>query len=149
MSLKLKFFIAFVVVLAALQLLPLKCDNPPYNKDEEIKAPKEVMTLFRRACYDCHSNETKWPWYSHVAPMSIFVVKHVHDGRAWLNFSVWEKYNEKKKKELKNKIFRSVAMAMPLGMYLKVHKEAVLSEDEKDIIRRWASNGTMQIEPLR
>jgi len=75
-----------------------------------------------------------------------FIAKHVHDGRAWLNFSIWEKYDDKKKRELKNKIFRSVAFAMPLPMYLWVHKDAKLTEEEKDKIRYWASDGKMVIQ---
>ncbi|NPA82102.1 MAG: heme-binding domain-containing protein, partial [Epsilonproteobacteria bacterium] len=108
--------------------------------------PKEVKALFKRSCYDCHSYETKWPWYSKIAPASWFIAKHVHDGRAWLNFSIWEKYDDKKKRELKNKIFRSVAFAMPLPMYLWVHKDAKLTEEEKDKIRYWASDGKMVIQ---
>ncbi len=146
MSLKAKIFLSIAAVLVAIQFIPVKRDNPKFDKKYEIKAPKEVKALFKRSCYDCHSYETKWPWYSKIAPFSFFVSKHVHDGRAWLNFSVWEKYDEKKKKKLKREIFRSVAFAMPLSMYLWVHKDAKLTKEEKDKIRYWASDGTMVID---
>ena len=58
------------------------------------------MNIFKRSCYDCHSNDTNWPWYSSIAPVSWSVSSHVEDGRQWLNFSIWNSYtiNEQNKK---------------------------------------------------
>ncbi len=144
-----KIVLSLIFILITIQFIPVEKTNPPVDKRYEIKAPKEVKALFKRACYDCHSNETKWPWYSNIAPASFYIAKHVKDGRAWLNFSEWEKYNDKKKTKLKREIFRAVALAMPLPMYLSVHKEAKLTEEEKDKIRYWASGGTMDINSIK
>jgi len=149
MSLKTKIFLSIIAVLVAIQFIPTKKTNPKTDKRYEIKAPKEIMTLFKRACYDCHSNETKWPWYSNIAPASFYIAKHVNDGRAWLNFSEWEKYDPNKKRKLKKEIFRAVALAMPLPMYLLAHKDAKLTEEEKDKIRAWLSNNTMDINSIK
>ena len=85
-------FLAGAAVLAALVLLsiqfvPIARTNPPIEAD--LAAPAEIKDILRRACYDCHSHETKWPWYSRVAPLSWWVAAHVEKGRADLNFSHW------------------------------------------------------------
>ena len=76
--------VGVVVALAAIQLVPVHRTNPPVRV--EVNAPEEVMAIIQRACYDCHSNETRWPWYSRVAPVSWFVVSHVKKARGDLNF---------------------------------------------------------------
>ena len=60
----------------------------------DINAPKNVASILRTSCYDCHSNETNWPWYSYVAPVSFMVAGDVEDGRKSLNFSEWDKYEK-------------------------------------------------------
>ena len=69
------------------------------TSDEEIKAPAEIMKMLRTSCYDCHSYETKMPWYSNIAPFSWEVKSHIKEGRAWLNFQTWDRYDEEKKTE--------------------------------------------------
>jgi hypothetical protein len=95
------------------------------------------MGLFKNSCYDCHSNDTKWPWYSHVAPVSWIVTSDVKSGREWLNFSEWESYNEAKKEKLKKLIYREVVAAMPLYIYTTAHDNAKLSDEQKNLIRQW------------
>jgi hypothetical protein len=68
-----------------IQLIPIRRDNPPATGS--VAAPPEVMSILRRSCYDCHSNETIWPWYSRVAPVSWLVARDVHEGRRHVNFS--------------------------------------------------------------
>src|SRR5262245_36851808 len=79
--------------LASMLLINPRLTNPPLVAGRDAFAsnapPAEVAALFRGACYDCHSDETKWPWYSHVAPVSWWLVGHVNDGRKRLNFSQW------------------------------------------------------------
>jgi len=127
----------FVVGFTVMQLIPVDRSNPKIDPTMEIKAPLDVKTVFKRSCYDCHSNETKWPWYSNIAPMKWFIARDVHVGRQWLNFSEWESYDEEKKKRLKEMIFTSVGLAMPLGMYVQAHPEAKLSAKDREIIRNW------------
>src|SRR5262245_31144538 len=69
------------------QAMPVTRTNPPVEWD--VDAPAEVAAILRNACYDCHSHETRWPWYSRVAPVSWYVTRHVEKGRGDLNFSSW------------------------------------------------------------
>src|SRR5450759_484008 len=78
---------AVVVALGAIQLIPVDRTNPPVQK--EMPAPPDVQAILRRSCYDCHSNETVWLWYSKVAPISWLVSRDVRQGRRELNFSDW------------------------------------------------------------
>ena len=92
------FFILFI----AMQLIQTEQTNVAINKSKEIQAPDNIMTLLKESCYDCHSNEVNWPWYSSIAPFSWVISEHVNSGRKWLNFSVWEDYTkEEKKKKMK------------------------------------------------
>ena len=84
----------FLTIFILMQFIRVDQNNYAVEIKDEIKAPLEVMTIFKAACYDCHSNEVKWPWYSQIAPMSWTIASHVEDGRKWLNFSIWEKYTE-------------------------------------------------------
>jgi len=126
-----------LIVFLSLQLIPAKINNPSSDKNLEIKAPQEVMSILRRSCYDCHSNEVKTPWYASIAPASFFIKSHVDLGRKWLNFSTWENYSEKDKDKKLQGIFRTVYAAMPLASYVSLHKDAKLTKDEIKLMRDW------------
>ena len=120
-----------------IQFIPVVRSNPPVLA--EIEAPKEVMTIFRRACYDCHSNETDWPWYSYVAPISWFVESDVKVGRSNVNFSEWNEYSEKLRNLKRYKIGNEVDEGeMPLWFYVPLHSEAQLSEADIQLIVSWS-----------
>ncbi len=129
--------IFIVVLLVAIQFIPAKVVNPKSNVSLEIKAPKKVMKILKKSCYDCHSNEVKLPWYASIAPASFFIKRHVSLGREWVNFSIWNSYTAKQKDKKLEQIFRSVYHAMPLPDYLKLHKDARLTQKQKNIIRNW------------
>lgn len=121
---------ALVVVIVGLQLVPVSRTNPPVVKEPAWDTP-ETRALFMRACGDCHSNESKWPVYSYVAPVSWFVVQHVNDGREGFNVSDFEfsgNRAEKMAKEASELIERG---DMPLPSYLILHSEAKLTDAEK------------------
>lgn len=132
-----KKLIAFiVVVLIGIQFIPVERTNPPVPS--EIDAPANIKAIFKKACYDCHSNETNWAWYTKVAPASFLVVKDVEDGRKHLNFSEWGNYTNKTKK-IMDEIWEEVREEqMPPWQYRILHSEAKLSQEEKDAIRTWA-----------
>lgn len=133
-----KSVLIFIAVLfIAIQFIPSKVGNPKTNKSLEIKAPKEVMTIFKKSCYDCHSNEVKIPWYASIAPASFFIKRHVELGRKWLNFSIWNTYTAKQKDKKLGQIFKSVSHAMPLPSYIKFHKDAKLSPEQIHLIQKW------------
>lgn len=131
-------FLLVVIALIGIQFIPVDRSNPPVMG--EIKAPDNVKSIFRAACYDCHSNQTKWPWYSKVAPVSWLIEKHVQNGREHLNFSDWEEYDDTWKSKKKLDIWEEVNTGkMPMEMYTYLHTNAILSITQKDIIREWAT----------
>ena len=120
-----------------IQFIPSTIENPKTDKSLEIKVAPEIMAIFKRSCYDCHSNEVKIPWYTSIAPASFFIKGHVDLGRQWLNFSTWENYTAKQKDDKLKGIFRTVYRAMPLESYVSMHEEAKLTKEEIQLIRDW------------
>jgi len=131
------FLLIVLAIFIGLQFIPSKIENPKTNKNLEIKVSPELSTIFKRSCYDCHSNEVVIPWYSKIAPASFFIKGHVDLGRKWLNFSEWENYTEKQKDDKLKGIFRTVYAAMPLESYITMHKEAKLTKEEIKLVRDW------------
>lgn len=128
---KLKIILAIVALLLVIQLIPVQRDNPPVT--QEIVAPAEVKAFLRRSCYDCHSNETKWPWYSYVAPVSWLVAHDVHEGREELNFSEMDRYSERRKKRKLKKALEEIEEGeMPLWFYIPLHPDARVTRKDID-----------------
>lgn len=128
-----------IAVLVVIQFFQPDRDNPSVRA--EITAPPEVMTVLRRACYDCHSNESAWPWYSYVNPAGWFVAGHVIEGREHLNFSDWGSLDSKKRYDAKKEILEVLEEGeMPLPSYLLLHGDAKLGTEDHGVIRRWASD---------
>jgi hypothetical protein len=126
-----------VVALVAIQFVPTQRTNPPVESD--VQTSGELKTILRRACYDCHSNETVWPWYSHIAPISFLIANDVKEGRRELNFSTWDQYDEQRKaRKLKEIVEQIEENKMPQWYYILMHPEAKLSESDKEIILKWA-----------
>jgi hypothetical protein len=104
-----------------------------------LNVPDEISTILQRSCNDCHSNNTSWPWYSNVAPVSWFVADHVNHGRKHLNFSDWAQYDEDRAVKLLDEICEEVEKDwMPLSSYTRIHGEAELSESDKRALCEWA-----------
>jgi hypothetical protein len=100
-----------------------------------------VAALLKKSCYDCHSNESVYPWYSHIAPSSWLVAKDIREGREELNFSEWDNYDMMKKLGLLDDISIAVSEGeMPLGIYLLMHSSAKLDEAQRQLIIDWAEN---------
>jgi hypothetical protein len=136
--------IALVVVFAALQFIRPARTNPPVDESRTISAhtriTPEVAAILDRSCNDCHSNQTRWPWYSNIAPVSWFVVGHVNEGREEMNFSDWAQYSRDERDRYLKKICREVQQgAMPLPSYLRLHHEAKLSSEDVKTLCDWAS----------
>jgi hypothetical protein len=125
---------AFVVA----QLIPVERTNPPV--DAEIVAEPQVRTLLRRACYDCHSHETAWPWYTWVAPVSWLVTHDVNHGREELDFSRFESYEAAKQlKSLRESAKEVEEGEMPLWYYVLLHPDARLGDEERRSLLNWAN----------
>lgn len=127
----------FLSIFIVMQFIQPNKENIAVEKSLEIKAPVEVMTLLKTSCFDCHSNETTWPWYSQISPFSWVVANHVNTGRKALNLSIWESYSPEKKEEKMKAIFRTAYAAMPLPSYIYAHEEANLTKEQRKIIRDW------------
>ena len=108
--------LAVIAVLVAIQFVPVTTANPPVESD--IPTSPEVKVVLRRACYDCHSHETVWPWYSHIAPISWIIVRDVQEGRAEVNFSLWNRYGTQQQvKKLKESWEEIAEGEMPPWFY--------------------------------
>ncbi len=128
-----------LIVFFVMSLLPYgERSNPKTDPALALDAPKEVVEIFEYSCYDCHSNRTKWPWYSYVFPLSWSIKDHVKNGRTSLNFDIWNTYDEEKRQKLKFEIARRSGVTMPLGQYLWFHKDAKIIQKEKETIQNWA-----------
>ena len=120
-------FAILVLALIVIQFMPYGRNhtNPPVTGSPTWVSP-EVEQLARRACFDCHSNETKWPWYANVAPVSWRVQHHVDEGREHLNFSEFDK----PQRDADEAAEMVASGEMPLRDYLLAHPEARLSDAE-------------------
>lgn len=115
--------------------------NPP--EIYKVDAPPEVETILRKACYDCHSHETYWPWYSRIAPGSWLMARDVGKGRARFNMSEWGDLDEKDRALDKENAAELVEKGeMPPWFYLPLHPSAMLSDQEKALLKAWLVPGT-------
>lgn len=134
-------FIALFGTFILLQAIQIDIPEPEQvDPMEEIQAPKEIMQMLRTSCYDCHSYQTKMPWYGHIAPVSWEVKGHIKRGRKWLNFETWERYDEEKKQKIYKGIVKTINYSMPMPMYLSLHEEAKLTQKQRNTIKKWAQS---------
>lgn len=135
-------FLGVIVFLLAIQLFQIDKTNPPVRLEEDFiqitQPPQNVEQLLRTACYDCHSHETAYPWYTSVAPISWWIRHHINEGRDHLNFSTWAQYDpEKQKDKLEDAEDEIREGEMPLSSYTLVHKAAKLSDDQRKVLADW------------
>ena len=141
------FFLAF----AGIQFIRPNRTNPPVNQqltlESQTEVPADVSAVLKRSCNDCHSNETIYPWYSNIAPISWEVVEHIELGRAELNFSEWGNYKiDQKLRRLDEMCEEIESGEMPHDQYLWIHWDAVLSDEEKRKVCEWTEK---EVEKLR
>ena len=134
---------AFLVALAVIQFVRPPRTNPPTDPARTLAAAipitVEASAVLERACRDCHSNDTQWPWYSHVAPVSWFVIDHVNHGRSHFNYSDWAKYDAGESNRLLKKACElSRQGAMPLSSYVQMHRTARLADPDIVALCDWA-----------
>lgn len=138
-----KALIIFAIIILVIQIFrPDKniSVSPSVNTIEEhYPIPRQIGTLLKSSCYDCHSNNTVYPWYSNVQPFAWWLSSHVNDGKQELNFDEFNSYDVKKKKHKLDEVVEMIEKnEMPLSSYTLIHKTAVLSTQEKDEIIAWA-----------
>jgi hypothetical protein len=116
--------------------------NPIPNPQTSIlryrPANEEVTSLLKNACYDCHSNETKYMWYAYVAPVSWYIDNHVSKGREHVNFSKWTSYTPDEHDEIIEESHEEIEqLHMPLKGYQLLHPDARLSEEERNLLLQY------------
>ena len=135
-NLQLGLLFSMTALLLAIQLMPSGLINPPSKG--EVSAPPEVQDTLRRSCYDCHSNQTQWPWYAHVAPFSWAVARDIELGRRQLNFSEWDDYYPVTRMRKLQWMGRALQQeAMPPLSYRLIHPAARLSPQDRAQLERW------------
>jgi hypothetical protein len=141
-----KVALTVVVLLVLAQLVPVSRTNPPVTG--AIDAPPDVQALLRRACADCHTHETVWPWYASVAPVSWLVAHDVEEGREHLNLSAWADLEPRKQRKAYEEIVEMIEEEeMPLWYYVPLHPEARLTAAERTRLIEWAND--MALAPGR
>ncbi len=140
--------LGIIVVLILIQFIrPEKNDSRDYTNDYtlEILVSDQVKEIIKTSCRDCHTNSTRYPWYSEIAPISWYLAHHVNEGKEHLNFSEWTAYNKDQKshilKDLKEELEEH---KMPLKSYLLLHENAKLTPNQYQILLDWVK--TIKIE---
>lgn len=142
MSVKKKLLLAFIVLLGAIQLVQPDRSAPPIRAEETLEAryepPDDVAKLLRGACYDCHSYESRWPWYSRLAPLSWIVAYDVREARKHVNFSTIARESARDQEDLLDECEEMVEKGeMPLEAYAWTHREARLSGADRKRLAEW------------
>lgn len=137
-----KILIALVILLVVIQVFRIDKTNPPVEPDKDFvvltNAPTEIVSILKASCYDCHSNESKYPWYTNIAPVSWWTKNHINEGRAELNFSEWGTYSSRRMDhKLKECIEEVEENEMPLNYYVWVHSDAKLNPEQKEQLNKW------------
>lgn len=138
-----RILVIVAILFIAAQLIRPERTNPPADPALSIHAtahvPPDVAAILKRSCFDCHSNETAWPWYSNITPVNFWIVRsHVQHGREHFNFSEWGRKEIKDRDHILDEICEEVeANAMPLPSYLLAHRDARLSDQQKRALCDW------------
>lgn len=136
-----KILLGILIIIILIQLI-----RPEKNISSEsindistvMDVPENVQEIIKTSCADCHSNTTKYPWYSEIAPVSWYLASHVNDGKKHLNFSEWASYNKNQKEHIIKDLKKELkSKEMPLNSYLWIHKEAVVSPEQYKILLDW------------
>ncbi len=142
---KSKILIGIFIILILIQFKRIDKEAPAIDTNQNfldlVETSTEVENILVNACYDCHSYESKYPWYTNVAPLSWWIEHHIEEGRDELNLSVWGTYSYKRKDHKLEEIIEMVEeKEMPLESYLPMHPEADLSDEDRAMLIAWVRN---------
>ncbi|WP_312075532.1 heme-binding domain-containing protein [Chryseobacterium sp.] len=131
-----KILIVILVGFIMIQFFPIDKTNPPLEPGMDFirikNTPPDIAKLIRNSCYDCHSNETKYPWYASIAPSSWFLKNHINEGRKELNFSTFATYESSRQIHKLEECAEMIEKKkMPLESYYLGHQDAKLSDEER------------------
>jgi heme-binding protein len=130
-------------ILIVMQFFRIDKTNPPVDPTLDmmnaVQAPNEIKQIIKTSCYDCHSNESTYPWYTNVAPVSWWVKGHINEAREEMNFSEWGSFTLKRKDHKLEELVEEIdEKEMPLTSYLILHGEAKLSSEQRSQLINWA-----------
>lgn len=131
--------LVLVVCFVGIQFIPTELNQSNIVPKTDFllvnNTPKNISTLLQTSCYDCHSNNTSYPWYNKIQPIAWFLENHIADGKEELNFNNWDTYSTRRKNsKLKSIINQIKNNEMPLSSYTLIHKNAKLSTSEKTLV---------------
>ena len=145
MNLKKKIALGFFTVFVAIQFF-----QPARNKSDKVlptdiintvAVPNQVLNLLQNSCYDCHSNNTRYPWYSFIQPGAWLMASHIRRGKAMLNFSqLGDLSNRKQQSKLQGIVNQIKDNEMPLSSYTLLHRNAILTAEQKAILINWTTS---------
>ncbi|QTE38461.1 heme-binding domain-containing protein [Mucilaginibacter gossypii] len=140
-----KILLALLVILVAIQFIHLKknISSGPYANgiDKHYTVPKDVQVVLKRSCYDCHSNNTYYPWYNNIQPVAWLLAHDVNEGKEEINFDEFNNYSLSQKRHKLSDLSKEVKEGeMPMGIYTVIHRNAVLSQVEKQRLITWADS---------
>jgi len=140
-----KILLSLLVILVLLQLIrPAKNNSnapAPGDISQVVVVPADVQALLKKACYDCHSNNTYYPWYANIQPVGLYLAHHIEEGKDELNFNEFGDYSAKRQRNKLKGIAEQIQDgAMPLSSYTLLHKAARLTAAEKTAIIQWVEN---------
>lgn len=146
-----KIFLGLLIILVVIQFFrPQKNISTavsPNDIAQHFALPENVQGILKKSCYDCHSNNTSYPWYNNIQPVAWWLANHVNDGKHELNFSEFAGYAPKKQYlKLKSTVNEIKEGGMPLDSYLWIHKNAILTSDQKATITNWADSLSKDIK---
>lgn len=142
---KFKGFFGLLLVLVCIQFIPLqKNTTANYQSSFHITSDTlidaEVTAILKTSCWDCHSDQTIYPWYNNIAPISWYLARHIHNGKKHLNFDQWKDYDLAKKSHKIEEILEVIEeKEMPLFSYTLMHPAAQLSKEQRDILIQYFS----------
>ncbi len=144
------FWYVIAAVIIIMQLYPFPrpeiSENNPDDLLKTAEVPENIASMLRSACYDCHSNETVYPWYANIAPVKWWLYDHINEGREDLNFSEWNSFSKSDKAEMLDDISTEVSEGeMPLKSYPLTHPGAKLSDADREALTDWAEEYMEQL----
>jgi len=131
-----------LLVIVLIQFLPVNRSVPQIDPSQDFIAvthtSADLGRLIKDACYDCHSYETEYPWYSYVSPVSLWLQNHINEGREHLNFSIWATYPANRADhKLKEAVEHVKEKEMPLNSFMWMHPEARLTDTQRADLAAW------------
>ena len=134
--------ILLLILLIVIQFFTIDKTTKPTDGSKDIialtSANPEISTILKTSCYDCHSNQPVYPWYTNIAPLSWWIKHHIKEGSQNLNFSEWGTYSKKRKNHKLDECAEMlIENEMPLTSYAIIHKEAKLNDNQKNLLLNW------------